>query len=80
MVIKRSAFSTFPSAQNGGEFEGLVESGSLKHQFSQVEGDLDLQEIFKLIFIPRIKAPKKKVVVMIDKYEEGEKLKKLGGW
>jgi hypothetical protein len=45
-----------------------------------VEGDLDLQEIFKLIFIPRIKAPKKKVVVMIDKYEEGEKLKKLGGW
>jgi hypothetical protein len=31
VVIKRSAFSTFPSAQNGGEFEGLVESGSLKH-------------------------------------------------
>ncbi len=45
-----------------------------------MEGDLDLQEIFKLIFIPKIKSPKKKVVVVIDKYEEGEKLKKLGGW
>ncbi len=79
VVTKRSAFSTLPSAQNGGEFEGGVESRSLKHQFSQVEGDLDLQKNFKSIFIPKIKAPKKKVVVVIDKYEEGEKLKKMGG-
>ncbi len=80
MVTKRSAFSALPSAQNGDEFEGGVESGSLKHQFSQVEGDLDLQKIFKLILIPKIRAPKKKVVVVIDKHEEGEKLKKMGGW
>jgi len=45
-----------------------------------VEGDLDLQEILKLVLIPKIRTPKKKVVVMKDKYEEGEKLKKLGGW
>ncbi len=45
-----------------------------------MEGDLDLQEILKSILIPKIRTPKKKVVVVKDKYEEGEKLKKLGGW
>jgi hypothetical protein len=45
-----------------------------------VEGDLDLQEILKSVLIPKIKTPKKKVVVVKDKYEEGEKLKKIGGW
>jgi hypothetical protein len=40
-VVARSAFSTFPSAQNGCELEGGVESEGLKHHFLQVEGDLD---------------------------------------
>jgi hypothetical protein len=42
MVVRRSAFSTLSNAQNGGEPEGGAKSGRLKHQFSQVEGDLDL--------------------------------------
>jgi hypothetical protein len=41
-VVARSAFSIFPSAQNGVELKGEVESEGLKHQFSQVEEDLDL--------------------------------------
>jgi hypothetical protein len=45
-----------------------------------VERDLDLQEILKSVFIPKIRAQKKKVVVVINKYEKVEKLKKLGGW
>ncbi len=31
VLTKRSAFLGLPSAQNGGEFEGGVESGRLKH-------------------------------------------------
>jgi len=42
VVVKRNAFSAFPSAQNGIELEGGVESEKFKCQFSQVEGDLDL--------------------------------------
>jgi hypothetical protein len=38
-----SAFSAFPSGQNGGESEGGAENVGLKCQFSQVEGDLHLQ-------------------------------------
>jgi hypothetical protein len=41
-VIVKSAFSTFPSAQNECELEGGAKSERLKHQFLQVEGDLDL--------------------------------------
>ncbi len=50
VVVKR--ISTFPSAQNGGESKGGVESGGLKYQFSKVEGNLDLQKIPKLVPIP----------------------------
>ncbi len=39
VVVRRNAFSTFPSAQNGGELEGGENNGMLKHQFSQVEKD-----------------------------------------
>jgi len=42
VVVKKNAFSAFPSAQNGIELEGGVESEKFKCQFSQVEGDLDL--------------------------------------
>jgi hypothetical protein len=50
VVARKSAFSIFPSAQNGGEI------GRLKHQFSQMERDLDLQKIPKLVLIPKKKA------------------------
>jgi hypothetical protein len=39
VVIRRNTFS---NARNGGELEGGAKSGRLKHQFSQVESDLDL--------------------------------------
>jgi hypothetical protein len=42
VIIKWTAFSAFSSASKGDELEGGVESGGLKHQFSQVERDLDL--------------------------------------
>jgi hypothetical protein len=41
----------------------------LKHQFSQVEGDLGLQENFKLVPIPNKKTPRKKVVVVKEEDE-----------
>ncbi len=44
VVARRSAFSALPSAHNGGELEAGVESGRLKCQFSQVEGDLDYKK------------------------------------
>ncbi len=49
VVTRRNAFSTLPSAWNEVESKGGIESGGLKHQFSQVEGDLDLQKIPKPI-------------------------------
>ncbi len=60
VVVRRSAFLAFPNAQDGVELECTrVESEGLKRQFSQVEGDLDLQEITKLIPISNKKAPRK---------------------
>jgi hypothetical protein len=53
--------------------EGGVKSGRLKCQFSQVEVDLDLQEILKSVPIPMKKAPRKKAVVVKDEDEEGDK-------
>jgi hypothetical protein len=43
-----------------------------------VEGDLDLQGIPKLVPIPKKKILRKKVVVVKDKNEEGDKAKKIG--
>ncbi len=51
MLIRKSAFSIFPSAWNVDESKGRVESGGLKLQFLQVEGDLNLQEISKPIVV-----------------------------
>jgi hypothetical protein len=59
-VVARSAILAFPSAWNEVESKGGTESEKLKYQFSQVEWDLDLQEIPKLILIPNKKTPKKK--------------------
>jgi hypothetical protein len=72
-VIVTSAFLALPSAQIGGESIGGVESGRLKHQFSQVEGDLDLQEIPKFVSITKNRAPKKQAVVVKDEDEKVEK-------
>ncbi len=66
MVAKRNAFLALPNAQNGGELEGRVKSGGLKFQFSQVEANLDLQEIPEPALIPKKRAPRKKVVVVKD--------------
>ncbi len=74
-AIARSAFSTFPSARNGGELEGGAKSGRLKCH-SQLEGDLDLQGIFKLVPIPKKKAPNKNTIVMKNENEKGEKVGK----
>jgi hypothetical protein len=53
VIVKRSAFLVFPSAWNAGESEGVVENEGFKHQSSQVEGDLDLPKILKLVSIPK---------------------------
>jgi 5,10-methylene-tetrahydrofolate dehydrogenase/methenyl tetrahydrofolate cyclohydrolase len=52
----------------------------LKHSFSQMERDLDLQEIPKLAPLPKKRITKKKaiIVIMKKKDEEGEKAKKVG--
>ncbi len=76
VVARRSAFLTLQNAQNGVESIGGVENGRLKHQFSQLEGDLDLQKIPKLVSITKNKAPKKKAVVVKDEDEKVEKAKK----
>ncbi len=51
--------------------------GSLKHLFSQVEGDLDFQETFKLAPLPKKITTKKKAIIVIMK-EEDEKGEKVG--
>jgi hypothetical protein len=56
--------------------KGRAKSGGLKRQFSQVERDLDLQKIPKLVPIPKKKTPRKKVVVVKDKDEKGNKVGK----
>jgi hypothetical protein len=52
----------------------------LKHSFSQVEGDLDLQEISKLAPLPKKRTTNKKgtIVIMKKKDEEGEKAENVG--
>jgi hypothetical protein len=74
-VVARSAFLAFPGARIEVESEGGTESEKLKYQFSQVEWDLDLQEIPKPILIPNKKTQEKKKVVMIK--DKGEKSKKV---
>jgi hypothetical protein len=59
-VAKRNAFLAFWNAWNEVELKGEVESEWLKCQFSQVEGDLDLQKIFKAVPISNKKAQGKR--------------------
>jgi hypothetical protein len=53
MVVRRNVFLTFPIAQNESESKGGIESEKLKHQFSQVKWNLNLQMMSKLIPIPK---------------------------
>jgi hypothetical protein len=59
VVARRNIFLAFSSAWNGGELEGRAKNGGLKCQFSQMEMDLDLQEIHKPIPIPKNITPGK---------------------
>jgi hypothetical protein len=56
VIVKRNEFSSFPSLWNVVDSEGGIESEELKRQFSQVEGDLNLQEIPKPIPISNKRA------------------------
>jgi len=48
-MVGKSAFVAFLTAQNQSEWKGETKSEELKPQFSQVEGDLNLQKMFKPI-------------------------------
>jgi hypothetical protein len=56
VIAKRNAFLGFPSVWNVVDLEGGIESEELKRQFSQAEGDLNLQEIPKPIPISNKRA------------------------
>ncbi len=71
VIPRRSAFSTFLNAQNGVESEGGAKSGRLKHQFSQMERNMNLQEMPKLVAILKKKNIKEK-----DDYGERRKWKR----
>jgi hypothetical protein len=76
-----NAFLVLGNAQNDGVLEMrtiFFGHAWLKHSFSQVEGDLDLQEILKLAPLPKKIATNKKVtiVTMKEEDEEGEKARK----
>jgi hypothetical protein len=59
-LLEGMHFQPFPSARNEGESKGGVESEGLKHQFSQVENNLNLLEMLKLIPISKKTLRKKR--------------------
>ncbi len=83
VVIWKNAFIVLGNAQSDGVLEGRTESFGhtwLKHSFSQVEGDLELQEIPKLVPLPKERTTKKKeiIVTMKEEDEECDKVEKVG--
>jgi hypothetical protein len=52
-LLKGDSFSAFSSAQNENEIERWAENEEFKRQFSQVEGDFNLQEMPKLVLFLR---------------------------
>jgi hypothetical protein len=52
-VIARNTFSTFSGAWNETESKGGIEIETLKCQFSQLKGDLNLEEMLKSVFIKK---------------------------
>ncbi len=75
VVARKNAFSAFPSEWNGVELEGGAKSEGLKCQFSQLEGALELQEILKLVPIPK-KNTKEENNCGERQDKEGEKARK----
>jgi len=76
VVAQRNAFPIFGNAQNEDVSKVRTKNfghGGLKHSFSQVEGDLDLQKILKLASLPKKKAT---IITMKEEDEEGEKVGK----
>jgi hypothetical protein len=82
VVVQRYACLVLGNAQNEGVLEMKTKvfgHGGLKCSFSQMEGDLDLQEIHKLAPLPKKKVTKKKAIIITMKVEseEGEKVRKI---
>jgi hypothetical protein len=80
VVVQKSAFIVLENAQNDDVSKMKTKSFAhtrLKESFSQVEGDLDFQEVPKPTPLPKKRATKKKMVIVTMK-EEGEKAKKAG--
>jgi hypothetical protein len=82
VVAQRSAFSVLGNVLNDGVLKVRIESfghARLKYSFSQVEEDLDLQEIPKLALFPKKRATKKNMAIVTTKEEdeEGEKAGKF---
>jgi hypothetical protein len=78
VVAQRNAFSIFGNAQNEGVSKVKTKSfghGGLKHSFSQVEGNLDLQQIPIPTLLPKKKITKKKAVIVTMKEEDEEGVK-----
>jgi hypothetical protein len=50
VVVRRSAFLAFLIARNEGEYKGGVKCEGLKHQFSQMKGDLDLEPPISCVY------------------------------
>jgi hypothetical protein len=50
VIVRKTVFSAFSSAQNEGESKGRAKSKKLKCQFSQVKEDLNFQEMLKMIY------------------------------
>jgi hypothetical protein len=75
VVARKITFWIFPSAWNGVESKNGVGSKRLKHQFSQVEGVLDLQKILKLIPIRNKRIPLKK-----NNCDERQKWERCKSW
>ncbi len=78
VVVGRNAFIVIGNVQNQGVLEvrtNVFGHGGLKHLFSQVEGNLDLQEIPKSAPLPKKITTKRKaiIVTMKEEDEEGEK-------
>jgi hypothetical protein len=69
VIVRRHAFKSFPNAWNGVESKDGLKVKSLKCQFSQVKGDLNLQKIPKSIPIP------KKNTIEKDDCDERQKFK-----
>jgi hypothetical protein len=83
VVAGRNAFIVLGNVQNQGVLKvrtKIFGHGGLKHLFSQVEGDLDLQKIPKLAPLPKKMTTKKKVIIVTMKEEDEEGGKAGKNW